>query len=460
MNILYLSLILLAQTPEAEQIPAPGTEVVFPPGSDPSEIAEGPIIFASPKVNKIEIRGNKNTRENVIRRELTFVPGDYLTPEVIAGSEKALMSTGIFARVRIEAAEPEVSESEVIVEVTEFTFPLPYPTIGIDASSGWYIGGGVLYPNLLGQGLHIDAGGDIGFKVKTTPRYTWYTNLEFPVTYNRRHGEKLGYRYFEVWRKDAEITRRENRLFYKQSVRPWRPLTFFLEGGWLRIKSFAPDSVCTPTFCPDSVDASLYLQPGFILDFRDDVLFPTKGALVVGAFTYNPGLKEAYQTQRACSLSVAGYYPLGKTVIAGNIWTYQQLDSIPVYNTLYLGNARIVRGWADTSQVDQCLTVASVELRRYFWSTELPAIGEFKVGGNLFFDIGAAHEPGLPPLYLANTEEDTHDGLLTGTGFGLTLEAIGFVVKGEIAWGIGAEEGALSFIPLPIRYPVYFGWRF
>jgi len=418
------------------------------------------LLISNPTVDRIEVTGNKITKENVVRREIPFAPGDSLTPELVGLTRKAVMSVGAFANVQVNFDSSAVS-TDVEVSVTEFTFPLPYPTIGIDASSGWYIGGGVLYPNLLGQGLQIDAGGDIGFKVKTTPRYTLYTNLQFPVTYNRWHGEKIGYRYFEVWRKDAAITRRENRAFYKQSVRPWRPLTFFLEGGWLRIKSFAPDTICDiPTFCTDTVDASLYFQPGFILDYRDDVLFPTKGVLVVGAFTYNPGLKEDYQTQMACSLSVAGYYPIGKTVIAGNIWTYQQLDSIPVYNTLYLGNARIVRGWADTSQVDQCLTVASLELRRYFWSVDLPVIGEFKVGGNLFFDIGAAHEPGLPPLHLAKTTEDTHDGLLTGTGFGLTLEAIGFVVKGEIAWGIGAEEGALAFIPLPIRYPVYFGWRF
>ncbi|MBN2378526.1 BamA/TamA family outer membrane protein [candidate division WOR-3 bacterium] len=454
MNI-FLALILLTQIPTQ-----PGPDVVYPPGSDPFEGVVGPLVFASPKVTKIIIHGNKNTRENVIRRELTFIPGDFLAPEAIIKSEKALMSTGIFAKVEIEALEPEGSESDVSVEVTEFSFPLPYPTIGVDASSGWYIGGGVLYPNLLGKGLQIDAGGDIGFKVRTTPRYNLYANLHLPVTYNRWHGEKLGYRYFEVWRKDASITRRENRVFYKQSVRPWRPLTLFLESGWLRIKSFAPDSVCVPTFCADSIDQSLYFQPGFMLDFRDDALFPTKGVLVVGSFTYNPGLKEDYRIQRACSLSVAGYYPVGKTVIAGNIWTYQQLDSIPVYNTVYLGDARRVRGWADTSQVNQCITVASLELRRYFWSIDLPIIGEFKVGGNLFFDIGAAHDPGLPPLYLAKISEDTRDGLLTGTGFGLTLEALGFVVKGEIAWGIGAKEGALAFLPIPIRYPVYFGWRF
>lgn len=421
----------------------------------------GTLVYANPVVKNIIIKGNNRTREAVIRREIPFVPGDGLTPENMLQAQKAVMSIGAFARVELELSDPDAAETNVVVTVTEFTFPLPYPTIGIDASSGWYLGGGVLYPNLLGRGLRIDAGGDIGFKCKTTPRYTLYTNLEFPVTYNKCHGEKMGYRYFEVWRKDTSITRRENRVFYKQSVRPWRPLILAAEVGWLRIRAFSPDSIRPlPTFCPDTVDMSVYLQPGFMLDFRDDQLFPTEGALVAGSFFFNPGLKEDYRTQYACSLSVAGYYPVGKTVIAANLWTFQQLDTIPVYNTVYLGHARIVRGWADTSQVDQCVTVASVELRRYLWSTDLPILGEFKVGGNLFFDIGAAHEPGLPPLYLADTKVDTRDGLLSGAGFGLTLEAIGFVVKGEIAWGIGAEEGALGFLPLPIRFPVYFGWRF
>jgi outer membrane protein assembly factor BamA len=443
----------------AQEIPSPELEeeILTPP----APVIEGPLFYANPEIKSIVIQGNRLTRESLIRREVTLIPGDVFTEEEAARTRKAVMSIGAFANVDVEIADPESPKSDIFVSVTEFTFPLPYPIIGIDASSGWYLGGGALYPNLLGRGVQIDAGGEIGLR-RSTPRWKGYTFIRLPVTCNRWHGEQLSYMYTDFWRKDAAITRREHRASYRQSVRLWRPLTLSLEAGFLQVKAFSPDSVTEhlPTFSLDTTDQSVFIQPGLTLDFRDDVLFPTKGALVIGSFFYNPGLKETYQTQLACSLSVAGYYCIGKTVLAANVWTYQQLEEIPRYNTLYLGHARIVRGWADTSQVDQCLTVASLEVRRYFLTYDLPVIGELKVGGNLFFDMGAAHEPGLPPLYLADTKVDTHDGLLTGTGFGLTLEAIGFVVKGEIAWGIGAEEGALAFIPVPIRFPVYFGWRF
>jgi outer membrane protein assembly factor BamA len=437
-------------SPDVEEIVIPSPPVV-----------EGPVFYANPEIRSIVIQGNNHTREEVIRREVTLVPGEVFTEEEALQTRKAVMSIGAFANVDIQVADPESPTSDVLVSVTEFNFPLPYPIIGIDASSGWYLGGGALYPNLAGRGIKVDAGGEIGLR-RSTPRWKGYASVDAPLTYNRWHAERLAYVYSDFWRKDAAITRREHRASYRQSVRPWRPLTLSLEAGFLEVKAFSPDSAwdTPPTFSSDTTDQSIFIQPSFTLDFRDDASFPTRGALVVGSFSYNPGLKQTYQTQLACSLSVAGYCSIGKTVLAANVWTFQQLDSIPVYNTLYLGHARIVRGWADTCQVDQCLSVASFEARRWFASYDIPVLGELRIGGNLFFDIGAAHEPGLPPLYLADTRVDTHDGLLTATGIGIALELIGFSVKGEIAWGIGAKEGALAFIPVPIRFPVYFGWRF
>ena len=459
MNIFLIALMLAAPITLAQEIfPSEVEKIVTPP----APAVEGPLFYANPEIQSIVIQGNNRTRESVIRREVTLIPGDVFTEGEALQTRKAVMSIGAFSDVDVEIADPESATSDILVSVTEFNFPLPYPIIGIDASSGWYFGGGALYPNLAGRGIRVDAGGEIGLR-RSTPRWKGYTFVEAPVTYNRWHAERLAYVYSDFWRKDAAITRREHRASYRQSVRPWRPLRLSLEAGFLQVKAFDPHAgslFLPPTFSPDTTDQSIFIQPGLTLDFRDDALFPTKGALVVGSFCYNPGLKETYQTQRACSLSVAGYYSIGKTVLAANIWTFQQIDSIPRYNTLYLGHARIVRGWADTCQVDQCLTVASFEVRRWFAGYDLPVIGELKVGGNLFFDMGAAHAPGLPPLYLADTRLDTHDGLLTGTGLGIALEAIGFSVKAEIAWGIGAEEGALAFIPVPIRFPVYFGWRF
>jgi outer membrane protein assembly factor BamA len=425
--------------------------------------AVGPLDFPCPIVQRIVIRGNDLTRESIIRREVTFAPGDTLSTELIEETRAAIRSIGAFSRVDIVARDAGEGKTDAVINVDEIRFPLPYPTIGVDASSGWYAGGGALYPNLAGLGLHVDAGGDVGFKFRTTPRYRWYTTFELPLTYNRWHGERLGYEFTHRWRKDAAIFRGKHQGSFRQDIRPWRPLIISLEAGWLAVYAYGRDSLTPlPTFSPDTLDRSAYIMPIIELDFRDDAGFPTRGVHVVGSFMYNPGLTEHYPTQRACSLSVAGYVPLGKTVLAGNIWTYQQIDSIPVYNTLYLGNARIVRGWADTTQVGQCLTVASVELRRWLAEYPLPFLGDLKlqVGGNVFFDIGAAHDAGLPPMYLADTRGDTHDGFLAGTGFGFALGAAGFSLKFEIAYGIGAETGAISFIPIPIRFPVYFGWRF
>lgn len=457
----FLSLLMLAAPIEvAQQMPL--QPVV--PKLNPEEFSRvvGPLVFPAPVVGRIRIEGNNITREGIIRRELTFGPGDTLYQEAVEKTRKAILSTGAFGSVNVKAVDPDAEKSDVVITVAERRFPLPYPIVGIDASTGFYLGAGALYPNLFGRALHVDVGGEIGFRF-STPRWKGYTYLGFPLTHSRWHAEGAGYDFSYFWRKDAEIVRSEHRVSYEQKFRILRPLVASLEVGFLQTKAFGKDSdTPLPTFSPDTVDRSVFLHPAIELDLRDEPADPQKGLHAVAEFYYNPGFTEGFQTQRACSLSVAGYIPVGKNVLAANLWTYQQLDSIPVYRTLYVGHCRVVRGWADTTQVGPSLSVASLELRRWLLEYPLPFLGGLKleIGGNLFFDIGAAHQAGLPPLYLAKPREDPHDGLLMGTGFGIALEAAGMVVKAEIAYGIGSQTGALAFLPVPIRFPVYFGWRF
>lgn len=415
-------------------------------------------------VDRVEIKGNDITRETIIRRELALLPGDTLTQEKIALSTEAISSTNLFSKVEITSEESTTGKSVVTVTVKEKRFPSPYPTVGIDASTGFYLGIGALYPNLFGQGLLIDAGGEMGFRF-STPRWRAFATLAMPMTYNRWHAENLGYDYTYFWRKDAQINRMEHNASYRQDIRPWRPLVLSLELGWLQTRAYGRDSLTPlPTFSPDTTDRSVYVKPSFVLDMRDNAAYPTKGFLVAGQYFYNPGLSENFMTQNACSLSVAGYIPLTpKMVIAGNVFTYQQLDSIPVYRTIYIGKDRFLRGWKDTTQVGPCLSIGSLEWRWRWLDFDVknfPVLGRLSGwwAASVGLDVGAIHEPGLPPLYLADLDVSNKDGLLMGTNVGLGL-GLGkwFTGKLEVAWGVGS---GLNGRKLVITVPAYFGWRF
>jgi len=458
---IFLISILLAAPSEVVPSPSESLEVKVYPGDN--EQAVGPLDFPDPIVQRIVIRGNDLTRESIIRRELTFAPGDTLSHEVIEETRAAVRSIGAFSRVDIVTRDAGEGKTDAVINVDEIRFPLPYPTVGIDGSTGFYLGAGALYSNLLGHGIHIDAGGEVGFRF-STPRWKAYSYLYSPITHNRWHGEKLAYNYSYLWRKDAEIYLREHRASYRQDVRACRPLTFSLEGGWLQSTAFGLESDTHQyTFAADTTDRSLFIQPTVRLDLRDNDYDTRKGFFLEGKFLYNPGLTDDFLTQRACSLSVAGYIPINeRNWLAANLYTYQQLDSIPTYRIIYVGEARKVRGWKDTTQVGQCLTVLSLEWRNRFVDLEfadLPLLGEFKMwwGANLFFDIGAIHEPGLPPLHLADLTEDRKEGLLPGVGFGIAAGTGKLVGKLEVAWGAGSGLNGDKMI---LTFPAYFGWRF
>jgi len=73
------------------------------------------------RVGQLLISGNERVREEVIRRELSLVPGSPLTQESIILSQSRLYRLGLFSRVSIDTARPDSTETEptVVVRVDE-----------------------------------------------------------------------------------------------------------------------------------------------------------------------------------------------------------------------------------------------------------------------------------------------------------------------------------------------------
>jgi outer membrane protein insertion porin family len=82
-------------------------------------ITEGPLV----RVGRIHVRGLVRTRENVVRRNLTFYPGEVASNEEFERSESLLINTGAFQRsrnaVQIELAPGDEAVRDVIVRVQE-----------------------------------------------------------------------------------------------------------------------------------------------------------------------------------------------------------------------------------------------------------------------------------------------------------------------------------------------------
>ena len=102
------------------------------------------------EVGLVEIRGNRITRDRVVRQEVTLVPGSPFLPTEVRRTQERLMKRGLFESIEISATDridperPSTTITDIAIDVKEkdIMTPLLELTGGVGASSG---AGEVLY---------------------------------------------------------------------------------------------------------------------------------------------------------------------------------------------------------------------------------------------------------------------------------------------------------------------------
>jgi len=81
------------------------------------KIEEGPEV----RIGEISVRGNLETKEEVVRRELTILEGDHFNPEKIRESRRRLVRLGFFETVSIEELpfEPSKGTEDLVITIAE-----------------------------------------------------------------------------------------------------------------------------------------------------------------------------------------------------------------------------------------------------------------------------------------------------------------------------------------------------
>lgn len=88
------------------------------------------------RVGRITIRGNTQTQDRVIRRELRFFPGEDFNLLKTRTAERRLRETGLFNRASITPLPDEGGEREALVEVEEADAVLFLIGVGVSTDSG------------------------------------------------------------------------------------------------------------------------------------------------------------------------------------------------------------------------------------------------------------------------------------------------------------------------------------
>ncbi len=259
-------------------------------------------------VNKIMIRGNTVTHEDVIRRAIVMVPGDVLRQDALIRSYQNISNLGFFEQpLPVPRNEPANQQGDVnlIFDVTErHTGNINF---GASVGQGTGLGGfiGLDEPNLFGQGKRVSLQWQFGRNINNI-------NLSYTDPAIRGslisgtvslHSSRLRYTVADLGR----ITSRGGSLQFGFPFRRSR-FTRLLIGYSIEQSDFDSPTLSSTFFCDGCVLSSANLT--LVRDTRIDLPFATGGALHRFTIAQGGGLLGGSGNFRRATFEGRWYAPL------------------------------------------------------------------------------------------------------------------------------------------------------
>ena len=404
------------------------------------------------RVGQILISGLITTMEYVVRRELSFAPGDPFNPEVLADAERRLAGLGIFDRVQIGPLQPPPAPfADVSITLSEGR---PWRVEfggGYGSSDGWR---GVLelgHDNLFGTGQSASIRqklSQFGDRTDLTYRYPWLfgTPLKGDLSaFQEYRNEHLhGYKQQQEGFA-AGIERTLLPVPFKDLYRLRLGLRYQL--AWVRNYDVSPslETEGTNPIVPGT-ELVAKITPAVTVDYRDNVLDPKSGSFhtlaldLAGPYLGSQAsfVKTSMETkwffEGPLRTTFAFDARLGLATPSGNS------NSLPTTERFYAGGSTSIRGYPQdkVGPLDSngnpvggnTLVIGNVEWRFPIWRW---------LGGVAFLDTGTV-APEVGDLSLS--------GFKTGVGGGLRITT----PIGPIRFDVGY---ALNFIPGSGRWQFY-----
>ena len=357
------------------------------------DIREGPKVF----VERIEIKGNVRTRDEVIRRELRFSEGDAFNAERIRLSQRRLNNLEYFEKVEIQPREGSAPDKAILTvsvqekATGEFSLGAGYAT-----DEGVLGSVGIREKNFLGRGQDLGAtffisqrtlGADVSF----TEPYFLERNLSFGVDLFRRQRD---------FTSEGSFSTRETGFRVRLGWRITEELTQFL-GYEVNDKRVRDISVNASPLIQAEAGKTTTTQVGTTLtyDTRDNRFTPTEGFVLSGSVSYG---------------APPGSVHFIKGVVRGAV----HYTVIPGYVVSLLGEGGIVSGIGQDVRLNERFFLGGDSLRGfklggvgprdaitgdtlgankyYVVTTELSfPLGlpkEFGIQGRVFADVGSAFD--------------------------------------------------------------------
>jgi outer membrane protein insertion porin family len=367
-------------------------------------VEPGPL----PTIEAIEIRGNRRTRDRVIRRELAVEVGDRFTQGALELSRRRLLALGFFESVEVTAAPATSPDRAVItVKVEERMTGTFTVGAGFASSDGFIATAGVGQANLFGTGHSLSLSAQLSarqqnFALRYLDPRVLDTDFSAGIEiYNRReqwHG-------FERRATGGALTVGRPLGDHLRGSLTYRLEDVGAEAGgeiWNLYRLGAPASVADGLFRGGLVSS---LRATLAYDSRDDRLLPSRGTEVGGYFEVaSPRLgSELEHTQIGGWLRhhrpLIGPIGLHLGAEAGLITTADPLG-VPIGQRFQLGGLGGVRGYqlgglgprlelaTDPSGAMTELALGGNLMAKTSAELTVPIVPSIGMTGVVFFDVG------------------------------------------------------------------------
>lgn len=402
-------------------------------------ILEGELAY----IRNINIRGNERTKDKVIRRELVVYPGEVYNQVKIRTSESRVRNLNYFNTVTTApSATPDPNEYDLNLEVQEkrtgqfvvgFGFSSIDDLIGfVEVSQGNFDLLG--WPNLTGGGQKIRLRSQFG-----TERRDFELSFVEPWFLDRKLSLQLD--LFQSDREflsdDYEQKNTGARIGLGRAVSRFNRLnlTYSIEEIEVTdISATASDIIKAEE--GDRMKSALTAQ--LLHDSRDSFFVSTRGHRSSISLEVAGGVLGADTDLYKLEARTSHYIPLWFDHVlnlrgwAASVEEYGDSDRVPIFDRLFLGGARTLRGFEfrDVGPKDE--TGEPVGGKTGGFATAeytIPVATSVRVAG--FYDIGMVWADAFDPDF---------GDLNSDAGIGVRLDIPGFPLRFDYAWPLEADE--------------------
>ncbi len=351
-------------------------------------VSKGNLVY----IDRIVVKGNSRTRDNVIRRELRIAEGGVFDSKAIRQSTQALQRLMYFEEVNI-TPEPSLDPDRmnVIVQVKEKSTGTFSIGAGYSSADKLILMGQIAENNFLGRGDTLSLSANVS---GNSSRYNLgYTNPHL-------NDSPLS------WGADLFSTQREYDDYTKDSRGGGLRLGYPIFEKW---QIFGNYSYTDTDLTDVSEDASYIIRQSvdlhvtsamkvsLVRDTRNKRYGATEGSRNSVSVKYGGGPFGGDAEFTKFEGSSGWYFPLfWKTAFHANVSGGQvfenQTDKLPVYERFYLGGLNSVRGfkYAKISPIDEATGDRIGGDKMWYTNTEFvfPLLETQGLMGVLFFDTG------------------------------------------------------------------------